>query len=341
MNKTKKKILTIATAGFFTFSTTAAFANEGTDDLGLEIVTETEVQQEHTEQEKITAETPSVLPGDLFYFVKTAIEKIKLALTFNDKEEAKLLATYAMERLAEAEALFNNGDEEKALETINGALEYLINADDKTEIEDNNDAEPVKEDEQDKAEVPAVEDVADDTTDEPTDEVEKLISQNIIALTAALEKVKNPVAKAALQRNIEKSYAKLAKKLEKLEAREEDKKEKRVPEFDIPVVVDPQPHTETKLDVVTPEENIRKTEKSTSEEKAIVKSIKKEAKTSVKEVEKEIKEVKKQLKEEEKAKKKADKFEKKPQKKAAKAEGKAEKSKGKGNNGHNHKGKDK
>ena len=53
--------------------------------------------------------------------------------------------------------------------------------------------------------------------DESLVEVEKMVSQNILSLQAAMEKVKNPVAKAALEKNIKKSYAKLAKKQAKFE----------------------------------------------------------------------------------------------------------------------------
>lgn len=64
-------------------------------------------------------------------------------------------------------------------------------------------------------------------TDKTTlDEIEKSMRYNIIALTAALEKVKNPVAKAALERNIEKTYEKIAKQLEKLEKKVAKKAEK-------------------------------------------------------------------------------------------------------------------
>lgn len=64
-------------------------------------------------------------------------------------------------------------------------------------------------------------------TDKTTlDEIEKSMRYNIIALTAALEKVKNPVAKAALERNIVKTYEKIAKQLEKLEKKVAKKAEK-------------------------------------------------------------------------------------------------------------------
>ncbi|MDF2859536.1 MAG: hypothetical protein K0Q87_5387 [Neobacillus sp.] len=185
-----------------------------------------------------------MVPGDFFYFTKILLEKIQLALTFDDIKEARLIAEYAAERLAEAEVLFAEGDEEAALDTITAAIEYMENTDDvveeppveepveeqtdlidvelDVEVIDNDDVSPIEE--------PAV---------EVEDGIDALVSQNIIALTAAMEKVKNPKAKAALQRNIDKSYTKLAKKLEKQIKKEEKqlKKEEEVTSKESPVQV--------------------------------------------------------------------------------------------------------
>jgi hypothetical protein len=258
MGKISKKALALVVAGTFVFSTTTAFATDGTEenqeDLGLEIVTETtdpstsnegnEVVVDEAEQQLDSSETesPSLVPGNLFYFAKIALEKIKLALTFDDAKEAELIAKYAGERLAEAEVLFANGDEDKALETIEAALSYLEDADqaiDENQSEGNNaesseeatdgsaqtdegtDAVAGDEPSEQTDELTNDESAADESTDEnPYKDAEKLVSQNIIALTAAMEKVKNPVAKAALKKNIEKSYAKLARKIEKHEEKD-------------------------------------------------------------------------------------------------------------------------
>ena len=56
-----------------------------------------------------------------------------------------------------------------------------------------------------------------------------MMAQNIVALKAALEHVKNPKARASLEKNIDKSYAKLAEKLDKIEkhlAKKEEKEKK-------------------------------------------------------------------------------------------------------------------
>lgn len=190
-------------------------------------------------------EAPSLVPGDLFYFVKIAFEKIQLAFTFDDVKEAKLLAEFSAERLAEAEALFAQGKEKEALETIKKSLEYLegsenqlgeeateeTTSDEQNVVEEDTTASgeetAANEDNAASVEENATGEKSEDNIDEEgTKEVKALISQNIIALTAAMEKVKNPTAKAALKRNIEKSYAKLAKKIAKIEARQERKAKK-------------------------------------------------------------------------------------------------------------------
>ncbi|MBY0120952.1 DUF5667 domain-containing protein [Bacillus sp. S/N-304-OC-R1] len=256
MNKIAKVTLALVLAGSFTFSSTLASAAEKTDhtekyetivldNQTLKNTSKTDDKEnaqfdQDQQQEATKEEKPSLVPGNFFYFAKIAIEKIKLALTFDDKKEAKLLAEYAAERLAESEALFADGKEDQAVEVIDKALETLTKAEDKTvnnhqkgTAKDEPTVEETENKEQNGEKIAVTEetskdkDNADDevTVDQPADEMEGLISQNIIALKAALEKVKNPVAKAALQKNIDKSYARLAKKLEKLNHKHELKKE--------------------------------------------------------------------------------------------------------------------
>ncbi len=188
-----------------------------------------EVQQNDSDK------APSLVLGDFFYFVKVALEKIKLAFTLDDAKEAKLLAEFATERLAEAEELFAKGEEERALETINKALESIQGSE--AIIEETTPEQDEATVEESEGQV-SEEDVAtvdndESAAEEPSgdnktiEETEKLMSQNIIALKAAMEKVKNPVAKAALQKNIDKSYAKLAKKLEKFEDKKKNKKKEQ------------------------------------------------------------------------------------------------------------------
>jgi hypothetical protein len=249
LNKIAKGALAMVFAGTFTFSATQAFAAETTNPQDnyqtvdiqttantTEQTTQTQESttpatetQDTTTQETQTQETPSLVPGDFFYFAKIALEKIRLALTFDDVKQAKLLADYSSERLAEAQALFASGDQETAVKTINQALEDMKDAD--KLAADQNQTDPVSE--QTSSTDGATTDNSS-TTDQAKDdkqvteenknveEVNSTISHNIAALTAAMEKVKNPVAKAALQRNIEKSYAKIAKKMDKLAKKKTD-----------------------------------------------------------------------------------------------------------------------
>lgn len=168
-------------AGTVAFPATNVFANETINETAIIDL------QAKTVSTNETVESPSLLPGDFFYFTKILMEKIHLALTSDDVKEAKLVAEFATERLAEAEALFAEGNEQAALETMKTAIENIENADEQVSIIDQEAAEEVVEDETELG------------------EVKEVLSQNIIALTSAMEKVKNPVAKAALKKNIEKA----------------------------------------------------------------------------------------------------------------------------------------
>lgn len=195
-------------------------------------------------------QTPSLLPGDFFYFAKIALEKIQLAFTFDDMKEAKLLSDFASERLAEAQALFQKGNQDEAIKTIQSALENMKDANNITDQKDNSSDEVKNNDQSDNQKSddtktndqasqgqvntndPAPQTNGTATTDEGLKDVNDALAHNIVALKAALEHVKNPVARAALEKNIEKSYAKLAKKLAKLESKlmKDDQTENKNPE---------------------------------------------------------------------------------------------------------------
>ena len=253
LNKIAKGAFAMVFAGTFTFSATQAFATEttgpqdnyqtvdiqttaNTDPNTTEQTTQTQEStapatetKDTTAQETQTQETPALVPGDFFYFAKIALEKIRLALTFDDVKQAKLLADYASERLAEAQALFASGDQETAVKTINQALEDMKDADKLAADQNQTDPAADKTSNTD-AETTGNSSTTDQAKDDEqvtednqnVEEVNSTISHNIAALTAAMEKVKNPVAKAALQRNIEKSYAKIAKKMDKLAKKKKD-----------------------------------------------------------------------------------------------------------------------
>lgn len=156
------------------------------------------------------AEAPSLVPGDFFYFVKIMVEKVQLALTFDDAAKAQKLADFAGERIAEARVLIANGDTTGAADLLTKALESQDLALNYTEEAGITPTDPAATDNQ-------------TTTDEQQQlqEVKQQIKgtsgQNILALLGALQNVKNPQAQASLMKNIEKSFNKLETRLGKLD----------------------------------------------------------------------------------------------------------------------------
>ncbi|WP_419888638.1 DUF5667 domain-containing protein [Neobacillus niacini] len=196
LKKISKGAIAIIVTSAVVFPATNVFADETTSEPPI-----INLGADSSSSDK--EQTPLLLPGDFFYFSKLLLEKIHLALTFDDIKETKLMAEYAGERLAEAEALFTEGNEEEAVETMKIAMDHIDKAEEHVTYVEEEASEEIVVDELKKA--------------------QDAVSQNIIALTVAMEKVKNPVAKAALQKNIEKSYAKLAKKMEKQEKKQQQK----------------------------------------------------------------------------------------------------------------------
>src|SRR5690606_18852157 len=52
--------------------------------------------------QELEVKEPTLVPGEFFYFVKIMIEKVRLAVTFDEYKEARMLAEFAAERIAEA-----------------------------------------------------------------------------------------------------------------------------------------------------------------------------------------------------------------------------------------------
>lgn len=184
--------------------------DEGTEETdkvveeGLE-----ENSEDAATEEEGQSEEPTLVPGDFFYFIKIMMEKVRLAVSFDDYKEARLLADFAAERIAEANALIADGKTEEAEEVLKKAIatqeEAAENLAESVEVADE--------------ETDALEVVADDVVVEDIEEdvVEVKLANNIDALSVALTHVKNPKAQEALRKNIKKSFAKLDKKLAKLE----------------------------------------------------------------------------------------------------------------------------
>ena len=193
-------------------------------------------------------ETPDLLPGDFFYFVKTMYENIRLALTVNDVKEARLLTAFAQERLEEANALLAQGKTKEANLSLQKSLETQQSAVQKTDqatgisttvkttqAATEAEASTQQETATTNAAIPSSEQTADPEqteTEDVTTPVKELknpeqvlkvktdLQHNILALASALEKVGNPKAQLALMKNIEKSFTHLDKKLSKIESKE-------------------------------------------------------------------------------------------------------------------------
>ncbi|MGM0851803.1 MAG: hypothetical protein ACQEWI_04160 [Bacillota bacterium] len=344
-SKLMKSSLAVLVAGSISFSGSLAYANndektfdtvtiEQKGSTGVTVNDEAMIDSAKTEIEKLEkTETPSLLPGEFFYFAKLALEKVKLAFTMDDAKEAKLLAEYAAERLAEVEALFEEGKEEEAIEAINHAIEMIQRSGEELPHGENEEAsndDSMKESEGETADESNTEEKNSETeqtkesndegtleeadSEEKSDEMtemEELMSQNIISLKTNMEKVKNPKAKAALQNNIEKSYLKLAEKLAKFEekwtkkanAKEETESDELVMEDPETRVEEPAP-SDTTNDENTAENTTKESPEAAKTAPVKVQHVEKEAKKELKQQQKQEKkeaiEVRKQMKNEEK-----------------------------------------
>lgn len=234
MKKIAKSTLALVLAGTFAFSP-VAMAEENNSEIEtveLQNVSPEEIEEAKTQVDELEETNPSLIPGDFFYFAKIALEKIRLAFTFDNAKEAELLATYASERLQEAGALFAEGKEEEALQVIEVAVQYMENSQDivdeesnkeedaeegseleeeatsdegteETELEET-DTEESTEDGEEPADDVVAEEPSDEAegsedevvTEDPFDQIEGMLRQNIIALKAAMEHVGNDNARA-------------------------------------------------------------------------------------------------------------------------------------------------
>lgn len=168
--------------------TTSVFANESqttpTETRAVTVSPAAPVTA--TEQDS----TLLIMPGDFFYLLKTVVVKIEIAFTDDDIKQAKLLALFTQDRIKKAEDLLAEGKTSVAVVTLQKAL-----ADQNRAIAEDNEIDEEQIDVSEK------------------EEITVNLRHNIEALTRAMEKVKNPVAKAALARNIEKSMAKLSQRV--------------------------------------------------------------------------------------------------------------------------------
>jgi hypothetical protein len=143
----------------------------------------------------------SKLTGDIHYLFKSIVIKLEIALTDDNVKQAELLTLLTQERIKKAEMLLAQGKTNVAVEALQNGLD---------------DQDRVIELKVVASKAAAADASANpkDTDSSAKDKVTDHVRNNIEALTRAMEKVKNPTAKAALARNIEKSKAKLAERMQ-------------------------------------------------------------------------------------------------------------------------------
>ncbi|MCA1064372.1 DUF5667 domain-containing protein (plasmid) [Rossellomorea sp. AcN35-11] len=162
---------------------------------------------------KAKEDAPSLLPGDMLYFLKTLKENVQLAFTFDEEKDAELLASFTEERIQEAEALYDEGNKEEARKTLERAVEQQEEALEKF-------------------------DTVIKTSDEKSfseDRVPKLeekLETNLASLQVALDNVENKKAKEALTKNITRIKEHREKQVKKHESKKEWRIEKKQEKLD-------------------------------------------------------------------------------------------------------------
>lgn len=214
--------------------------------------------------EELETEQPSLVPGEFFYFTKIMIEKVRLAITFDEYKEARLLAEFAEERIAEANVLLEEGKKEEAEELLKQAIatqetavENIIETEEveeevgevQTEVSESSEENEVSAENEEQ--VIEEETIQEEEPEEIEKEVHSKLAHNIDALTAALAKIENPRAQEALMKNIEKTFAKLDKKIAKLEKKAEKRAEKK---NEVEAIDDTQIETEIEENIIVEQE---------------------------------------------------------------------------------------
>lgn len=235
---------------------TTMVSEEGTNDNAVET----------DEKNSKKVEDPSLVPGDFFYFVKIMAEKIRLAVTVDDYKEAKLLANYAAERISEANALIADGKTDEAKDTLQKAVDQqklaseIVEVDETTEATIDETSDVVKEESADND---------DAETSSKDKKIQTKLAHNIDALVAALENIDNPKAQQALMKNIQKSFAKLDKKIGKIEEKHNKKKanvkkeEAKTPVTETEEAVETEKSTKEQVEDPSKDSNIKEKEDKT------------------------------------------------------------------------------
>jgi hypothetical protein len=195
-------------------SLTSVETNTTDESVTTTVEQETATATEEVEAPKVEMEEPSLIPGDFFYFVKMITEKIRLAVTYDDYKEAKLLAEFAAERIAEANALIVKGKTEEAEQLLKEAISIQNSVGDKLPVKEEN-ATVNSEPEATEQQTAALTEVNEAGKTEEVIQIK--LANNIDSLLAVLEKIDNENAQQAILKNLQKSFKKLDKKMTKIE----------------------------------------------------------------------------------------------------------------------------
>lgn len=180
---------------------TTAFA-DGNDTSGITAVTvEPAAVQTDPDNGQALAWT-SLAPEDLIKAIIALAEKIQIVITVDDTAKAKLLDSLTQAKIADANNLLEAGKTDLAANTLNNAI-----ADQSLAIQVSAVTNPSTDDKAGEA------DSGDKDEAKSKAAIAEHIRHNIAALSLAMDKVHNPTAKAALEKNIQKSLDKLSQKL--------------------------------------------------------------------------------------------------------------------------------
>ncbi|MGM8214760.1 hypothetical protein ACLIA0_04195 [Bacillaceae bacterium W0354] len=155
------------------------------------VITTFGVSAEETEDAENEAEKTEVnLESELFDYVLLLTTQLNRALEVEDSESAKVLLDWAEQQIEQAQKLYDEGHVEEAKRLLEESIEVFEQSEKDEDKEEQNKEDSEKEEKFNR----------------------KHYGQNVISLALNLEKVKNPVAKAALKRNIKRALDRLEAK---------------------------------------------------------------------------------------------------------------------------------
>jgi hypothetical protein len=186
--------------------TTTAYA-DGNDTSGISPATTDSVAVQTVSENGQSLTWTAYTPEDLIQAFISLAEKIQIVFTVDGTERAKLLDLLTQAKIEKANNQLEAGKTDLAEKTLNNAI-----ADQSLAIQVTALITPATDDEADK------EDSEDKDEAKRTAAIVKHIRHNIEALTHAMDKVKNPTAKAKLEQKIKNRLDELSQMLDALQA---------------------------------------------------------------------------------------------------------------------------